>query len=362
LREPQPEEVTIAAHPNLAVYVSSHGFGHAVRVATILDEVLRLRRVGLRIVSRAPERLWSPRIDAVTVERRCEAVDPTVVERSDFRIDIVATRRRIKEFAAGYEAAVQREAKWIAQGSALVVGDVPPVAFDAALRARRPSIALANFTWDWIYWQLGLREAAERAAVSYRKADLLIECSPAAPMPAFTRRFRTGLIARSPQHCREEARRSLGLPSDKVIVLLALRASPKFLVKLPPACEQRHFVVTQDRAEARADVTTLSESSRFSDALAAADFIVAKPGYSILGDAAACGARLLYTEGTNFPEHPLLARWLATRSWARLLRDESLADGSWGKELHAFRQQPMPEHAATRAARVAAARIVELLD
>ena len=33
----------------------------------------------------------------------------------------------------------------------LVVGDIPPLAFAAAARARVPSVALGNFTWDWIY-------------------------------------------------------------------------------------------------------------------------------------------------------------------------------------------------------------------
>ena len=36
-------------------------------------------------------------------------------------------------------------------GAGLVVGDVPPLAFAAAHAAGIPSIAIANFTWDWIY-------------------------------------------------------------------------------------------------------------------------------------------------------------------------------------------------------------------
>src|SRR6202035_923270 len=46
----------------------------------------------------------------------------------------------------GAEAAYLREL-----GAALVISDIPPLAIAAADQAGIPSIAVANFTWDWIY-------------------------------------------------------------------------------------------------------------------------------------------------------------------------------------------------------------------
>ena len=52
-------------------------------------------------------------------------------------------------------ARVAREAQWLrSAGARVVLGDIPPLAFDAAAAAGVPSIALANFSWDWIYRHL----------------------------------------------------------------------------------------------------------------------------------------------------------------------------------------------------------------
>ena len=33
----------------------------------------------------------------------------------------------------------------------MIVGDIPPLAFEVAARLGVPSLAISNFTWDWIY-------------------------------------------------------------------------------------------------------------------------------------------------------------------------------------------------------------------
>ena len=33
----------------------------------------------------------------------------------------------------------------------LILGDIPPLCFEIAARSSLPSVAINNFTWDWIY-------------------------------------------------------------------------------------------------------------------------------------------------------------------------------------------------------------------
>ena len=64
------------------------------------------------------------------------------------------TRRRVARgtsTAASIDAPNAEAAAIRASGAKVVVGDIPPLAFEAAARAGVPSIALGNFTWDWIY-------------------------------------------------------------------------------------------------------------------------------------------------------------------------------------------------------------------
>ena len=48
----------------------------------------------------------------------------------------------------------------------VVVGDIPPLAFAAAARAGVPSVAVGNFTWDWIYSGYDAFEQRRRGVIS----------------------------------------------------------------------------------------------------------------------------------------------------------------------------------------------------
>jgi hypothetical protein len=63
------------------------------------------------------------------------------------------------------------------------------------------SVALGNFSWDWIYGLLAARqpslaESAKRAARAYAAAGLVLELPFAGPLLAFPRRISVGLVAR----------------------------------------------------------------------------------------------------------------------------------------------------------------------
>src|SRR5205814_2786805 len=68
------------------------------------------------------------------------------------RPDVEAAARRAARFYAEFERRIADEAAHILEERVdIVLGDVPPLAFAAAHRAGVPSVAIANFTWDWIY-------------------------------------------------------------------------------------------------------------------------------------------------------------------------------------------------------------------
>ena len=78
--------------------------------------------------------------------------DTGVVQFDSLRLDEAETVRRAAAFYAGFDARVAAERDLLrSMRPSLIVGDVPPLAFAAARAAGVPSIAIANFTWDWIY-------------------------------------------------------------------------------------------------------------------------------------------------------------------------------------------------------------------
>ena len=136
----------------IVFYVSGHGFGHASRDVELIAELLA-QHPGVRVVVRTSVPRWLfARVAGARVEVQALETDTGVVQIDSLTPDEEATARRTAEFFHGFEHRIAIEAEMIrGLGAALVIGDIPPLAFAAAARAGVPSLAVANFTWDWIY-------------------------------------------------------------------------------------------------------------------------------------------------------------------------------------------------------------------
>lgn len=355
----------------LAVYITGHGFGHATRTAEVL-RVLRTREpdIPVTVVSSGPKRLFEAIPGGVI--HRVEAVDFGLVQRDALNIDEEATVERWRAYAKGWDAQVEAEAAWLrATGVRLVLGDIPPLAFAAAHAAEIPSLALGNFSWDWIYSNVAssqpiLAEAARISAHAQARAGLLLQLPFTGDMTTFPVREPIPLLARRSRIGREEGRRRLGLSRSQTVVLLSF--SGIGLEALPPrvlASEPEfHFLLEAD-GEVPGNVTALSDDVRaarglhYEDVVAAADVVVTRPGYGIVTDAIGAGVRLLYTDRGDFPEYPIMVaqmpRYLACR---HIDRGELLA-GRLGPSIRALLSQGQPAPPDMTGADVAARRVID---
>ena len=345
----------------LVAYVSGHGFGHATRSAEVL-RVVRERRPDLPITvtTSAPERLFARGIRGAFQFRRLQC-DVGLVQKSALEIDEEATAGRVLEFARGYHTLVAEEARWLrAARAAIVVGDIPPLAFDAAAEAGLPSVALGNFSWDWIYRHLGTRHpelnaAAEEAARAYGRCTLLLALPFAGNLSAFPSRESIPLVARRPLVAGGDARRRLQLPSNATVVLFSFGG---FGVELDRAAidadRSIHVVFSEDVAE-QLDAVGLG----YQDLVGAADVIVTKPGYGIVSDVIAARRRLVYTDRGSFPEYPIMVREMPALVAAVYLPGADLRAGRIAPAVRAALALPMPPPPDVGGAAVAATRILE---
>ena len=106
--------------------------------------------------------------------------------------------------------------------AALVIADLPPLGPAAAAEAGVPSLAIGNFTWDWIYEgykpeDRGLpglvplvREATGRASAFVR-----LPMWGGFEMAPPDRTYDVPLVARRSKRKPAETRQALGLPLDR---------------------------------------------------------------------------------------------------------------------------------------------------
>ena len=355
----------------IAAYITSHGFGHATRTAEVLRHVRALApSEALFVVATAPARLFEGLGGAAL---RPLATDVGLAQKDALTIDEAGTLERWRAFTSNWAVRVEEEARWLrGVGAKVVLGDVPPLAFAAAHAAGIPSLALANFSWDWIYAHLAkrlpaLQEAAEHSAAAYRTADLLLELPFAGDLSVFPRRERIPLVGRRPQVPRERARAALGLGERKAaLVSFGGLGLPGFRGASLAGLADFDFLVSEPLADAPAHVRALRNEALdalgliYPDVVGAVDVVITKPGYGIVSDAIASGTRLVYTERGDFPEYPVMVREMSRYLPAVHVSNEDLGAGRLRGALEEVLARRYPPPADVSGAALAARRLVDL--
>jgi len=323
----------------IVFYVSGHGLGHATRDIEVMRALLARERDARIVVRTSAPRWIFERTAPPSVELQDADIDPGVVERSDLSIDEAATVREAARFYDDFDDRTAAEAAVLhALAADFLVGDIPPLAFAAAARLGIPSVALGNFTWDWIY-------ASDRPLAD---APLIIQTIRRA-YAAATRTFRLPLhgdfdamtpvvdvpfIARRSTRDRGETRTRLGIVDDRPAVLLSF---DRMGLDMPARGASDAFTVV-DTSVAAMEAHGLA----YQDLVAAVDVVISKPGYGIASECLANGAALLYTSREGFIESDMLAVEMPRVLRCRFLPRADLEAGRWSDAIAAVLRQPVP--------------------
>lgn len=362
-------------------FISGHGFGHASRDVEIIH-ALAAQRPDVRIVIRsAVSPALLRRTLGVPFELRPAPCDTGIVQATSVSHDDEATIREAIAFYERFDERIAQEARDLAGDDvALIVGDIAPIAFEVASRLGVPGIAIANFTWDWIYeTHPGMSAAAPwlvpRLRRAYAQATEALELPFAGGFEVFASVTRVPLVTRHPTRQRADTRAHFGIPQDRPAALLSFGGYGLPALDLGSIDARGEWTfVTTDRSSGgdspRVDhVVFVEERSfidsgfRYEDLVAAADAVVTKPGYGILAECIASGTPILYTSRGEFREYDLLVREMPRYVRARFIPQADLFAGTLGSALAGLMAQPgPPERLQTDGAEVAASVLTSRLS
>ena len=210
----------------IVFYVSGHGFGHASRVIEVINAILARRpetRIGVRTA--APRWLFDLTVKGRVAFSNLET-DTGIVQVDSLTLDEADSIRRAAAFHGDLVTRAATETRVLRElGAGLVVGDIPPLAFSVAAAAGLPSVAIGNFTWDWIYADYPRVRLAPSLLPAIRTAYAKASMSLRLPMSGGFEQMSNvrdiPFIARHATKTRDEVTRALKLPSDKPIVLVS---------------------------------------------------------------------------------------------------------------------------------------------
>jgi hypothetical protein len=310
----------------LALYVTSHGFGHLHRTTAVVNRIPRSIPVSIRshpnLFHHWRQRLTRP------VELEVHVSDVGVVSppgdstATDGPATLELAARVHAEAMAGLDDEVGRLREW---GTAAVLCDAPAVPLVAARRAGVPGFLMGNFTWADIYAPharvLGgeaLRLVAELRR-AYRHAAGLFRIAPALRMAWLGPAINVGMVVHQGRNRRGELRRHLGLtPRERLVYFYVGRYGQSDLCwsRLEHLARRGIHFVSYDPAPV-GPIENLhvvpSPAWPGGDLIASCDVVVAKAGYGTACEAMASGTPMIYPPRRGFAEFRPLDR--ALRAW-----------------------------------------------
>ena len=307
------------------------------------------------------------------VEVTSAVIDTGMVQFDSLRLDEEATRREATLFYDSMGELVSREVDYLRRcGASLVVGDIPPLAFAAAAAAGLPSMAIGNFTWDWIYEDLAdSASLVAQVRAAYRHATRALRLpmwGGFADLDPITEDI--PFIARQSHRTPAEIRQSIGVPLERKMVLLSFGGFGLADLNVAALAHLNGYtIVTTDlhERERAPGIHVVSEEAlyasglRYEDLVHAADVVVTKPGYGIISEAIANDTALLYTSRGRFREYDVLVREMPRYLRAEFIEQDDLIAGRWGDAIERLLARPVPSaKAALNGAAVAANRILAL--
>ena len=371
----------------IVFYISGHGFGHASRTIEVINAILALRpetRIGVRTA--APRWLFDLTVKGKVSFSTLET-DTGVVQIDALTLDEADSIRRASAFHSDLVTRAASETRVLRElGAGLIVGDIPPLAFAVSAASGIPSIAIGNFTWDWVYADYPRVRLAPSLLPAirgaYGKAAMALRLPMSGGFESFSNVKDIPFIARHATKTREDVCKLLKIPTEKPIALAsfggyglpgletdALAKFKKYTVVTTAQVPLSRARKDASAAERKGAYISINEEAmydsgvRYEDLVAAAEVVVTKPGYGIISECIANDTAILYTARGHFPEYDVLVEEMPKYVRSAFIAPEDLLAGKWESALDKLRAQPkLKKKPETNGAEVAADLLLKALD
>jgi len=316
---------------NIAVYISGHGFGHLAQMAPVLNR-LHAVRPDYRFLIRCalPETELKARLH-VNFELEQTPVDVGVVQKSAIDEDREASICQMRGWVEQIEQHIESEIECLKVFKpSLILSDISPLAFPVARALGVPGIGLATLDWHTIYahWLAVDDPVIEKLAQAYGACDLLLTPPMAMDMPVFPRQRDIALIASQPV---EVSNPVAGELRKKALVLFGGCGNPAFDLQALAAMGDWLFLIPDAAADAPDNVQEIHFDADLSavDLMGFVDVVVCKPGYGVLSECWRTDTPIAWVERPDFPEFPMLKRWLDDSMPSAGMTRSGFQQGNW---------------------------------
>jgi hypothetical protein len=320
----------------LYIAVTSHGFGHAVRVASVAAEIKKIcPQLELIFATTAPKWLLQSYF-AEDFIYRPRVFDVGVIQKDSLTMDKKATLQEMQGIKNRQETIISEEVAFIQQNNVgLILADIPPLVSAIAKRAKIPCWMMSNFGWDFIYraWGEDFAEIVNWIEECYNQCDRLFRLPLSESMSAFPVITDVGLTGGTPRYTIDELKRkfSLSAPPEKTILLtfggLGLQAIP--YQNLKRFADWQFITFDRQAPDLPNLLKVAGESYRPVDFMPLCGRVISKPGYSTFAEALRLEIPLVSLTREDFAESPVLLAGIQDYTKHQIISDQDFFDLDW---------------------------------
>lgn len=324
------------ARPAVYIAVTGHGFGHAVRAATIASKLQQLNSdISIIFVTVAPKWLLKSYL-TTDFDYRPRIFDVGVIQSDSLKMDKQATLEKMQHIIASEAEIVAEEVEFIRDRNVgLILADVPALAAAIARAAEIPCWMMSNFGWDYIYrhWGEPFQEVTSWIEERYRQSDRLFRLPLCEPMSAFPNITDIGLIGDEPRYTQAELRQKFNLnaPSEKTVLLtfggLGIHAIPYHNLQQFPDWQ---FITFDRQAPNLPNLLKIDDSFlRPLDFMPVCGRVFSKPGFSTFSEALCQNLPIVSVTRQDFAESEVLLDGVRDYSYHQIVSPEDFLEGEW---------------------------------
>lgn len=345
------------SRPTLYLAITNHGFGHAVRAASIASQIQKLcPDILLIFVTTAPHWLLESYLEGDFIHRP-RGFDVGVIQSDSMTMDLNVTLEKLQEIHHQQSAIIASEVTFIRQNQVdLILADIPPLAAPLAKAAGIPCWMMSNFGWDFIYrdWGGDFIKIADWIEECFHQCDHLFRLPFHEPMSAFPQIQDVGLTGGNPRYNLEELRQDFQLYTQREQTILltfgGLHLSAIPYQNLSEFPDWKFITFDQNAPElpnlVNVNISRLSPSQieqyphlRPVDFMPLCGRVISKPGYSTFAEALRLEIPVVSLMREGFAEAPLLLEGIQNYAYHQIIEPAKFFHSHW-EFLHHPLEEP----------------------
>ncbi len=332
---------------HLLVTLSSHGYGHAVMTAALINQ-LQKRYPELKITLRTtlPRPFLEGKFHA-PFKYLPQSCDVGMLMNSAFAVDRPNTLQAYRAFHADWQGRIADEQRILsAIAPDLVISNIAYLPLVAAQQLGIPAIAMSCLNWADIFTYFFPDENAihQQIVAAYRSANCFIRTQPTMPMSELTTRTVAPLAAIG-NNQRQQLMKALNLAAATQLVLVSM-GGIKTELNAPrwPVLDNIHYIAANAVDEVdRPDITPIEALNiSYNDLLSSCDLLLTKPGYGSFTEAACNNMPVLYVCRDEWPEQRYMTEWLRQQVPCTKITLEQFMKGEFSRPLQQLLQTARP--------------------